>query len=116
MTVNVTQSESLSRRVGMEIKVLLVRRGMSGRRLAQELGESQTWLSTRLIGATPLDLNDLGRIAEVLGVSVHDLIPGGTVSTTAQQHTSTQTAAHAASFTSPRGIRSRRRLAGSVAA
>jgi transcriptional regulator with XRE-family HTH domain len=59
----------------MEIKVAMVRAGISGRQLALRLGVSQTWMSTRLNGTTPLDLDDLQRIADALGVSVLQLMP-----------------------------------------
>lgn len=110
---------TLSPLVAKRIRGLMGEQNLSGAELARRLGVSQMWVSDRVRTAkTPIDLNDLDRIAGVLGVSYLDLIPGARLnaSTTAQQHTSPQTAAHAASFTSPRGIRSRRRLAGSVAA
>ena len=65
----------LSELVGTEIKVMLLRRNMSGRRLAAKLGVSQTWLSSRLAGTTPIDLNDLDRIATAIGVPVQALLP-----------------------------------------
>lgn len=69
-----TARGSLSERVGMEIKVAMVRAGVTGRELARRLGTSQTWVSTRLNGTTPLDLNELQRIADALGVTVIDLL------------------------------------------
>lgn len=77
MSINVspTVRRTLSERVGMEIKIALLRSGMSGRQLATKLGVSQTWVSSRLQGATPIDLNDLERIAEVLGININDLFP-----------------------------------------
>lgn len=66
---------SLSHAVAVEIKVSMVRKGISGRQLAQRLGVSQTWVSIRLTGTTPIDLNDLQRIADALGVKVVDLLP-----------------------------------------
>lgn len=66
---------TLSEAVAEEIRVLLVRRRMSGRQLAAMLNVSQTWMSTRLNGTTPIDLNDLERIAAALGVDVMDLFP-----------------------------------------
>jgi transcriptional regulator with XRE-family HTH domain len=59
----------------MEIKVAMVRAGVSGRQLALRLGVSQTWISTRLNGVTPLDLNDVQKIADALGVPVLELFP-----------------------------------------
>lgn len=68
----------LTQRLGLEIKVAMVRRGISGRRLAAALGESQTWVSTRLNGITPIDVNDLERIAEALGTDPAELISAAT--------------------------------------
>lgn len=66
---------TLSQAVAEEIRVVLTRRRMSGRQLAAMLDVSQTWLSTRLNGTTPIDLNDLQRIAYVLDVDVIELLP-----------------------------------------
>ncbi len=66
---------TLSERVAEEIRAALARRRMSGRQLATNLGVSQTWMSSRLSGATPIDLNDLERIAAAMSVEVADLLP-----------------------------------------
>jgi transcriptional regulator with XRE-family HTH domain len=58
----------------MEIKVAMVRKGISGRELARRLSTSQTWVSTRLTGITPLNINDLDKIARALGVSAAELL------------------------------------------
>jgi DNA-binding Xre family transcriptional regulator len=71
MSDNVTLSE----RVAEEIRAMLGRQRMSGRQLASKLGVSQTWMSTRLAGTTPIDLNDLERIAGILDVDVFELLP-----------------------------------------
>lgn len=68
-------SMALSARVAEEIRVLLTRRRMSGRKLAEALGVSQSAMSARLTGVTPIDLNDLERIAGILNVEVTDLLP-----------------------------------------
>lgn len=65
----------LSDVVAKEIRVLLVRRDMKQTELAAKLGVSEMWLSRRLRGAQPLDLNDLQRIAAVLNVEAADLLP-----------------------------------------
>ncbi len=75
MSVDVRQSTTPSQRVAIEIKVEMVRRGISGRRLATKLGVSQTWISSRLAGTTPIDVNDLYRIAAALGAKTQDLLP-----------------------------------------
>lgn len=76
MTVNDSGGAPLlSARVAEEIRALLARQRRSGRWLASALGVSQTWMSSRLTGSTPIDLNDLQRIATVLEVDWSDLIP-----------------------------------------
>lgn len=66
---------TLSARVAEEIRAALARRRMSGRQLANTLGVSQTWMSSRLSGSTPIDLNDLERISAAMGIEVADLLP-----------------------------------------
>ena len=67
----------LSERVASEIRAEMARKGISQSNLAVSLGESQSWLSRRTNtgpGRTPLDLNDLERIAAALEVTANDLI------------------------------------------
>jgi len=69
------RASSLSERVAEEIRVVLARRRIRQSQLARELGVSEQWISVRLLGKQPIDLNDLAQIAEALGVQVTDLIP-----------------------------------------
>jgi len=69
------QSRSLTERVAEEIRVVMIRRGVTGKQLAASLGVSSAWISYRLTGTQPIDLTDLERIAVALDVSVMDLIP-----------------------------------------
>lgn len=73
-----SENQSLSDYVAGEIRATLARHRKSGRQLAAQLGASQTWVSSRLSGGTPIDLNDLARIAEALGVHIADLLPRAT--------------------------------------
>jgi len=78
MSVNSTDSApvlSLSDRVAEEVRAMMARRRVSGRELARRLDVSAAWVSYRLTGTQPIDLNDLERIADALGVTVFDLIP-----------------------------------------
>jgi transcriptional regulator with XRE-family HTH domain len=78
MSIDVTRSGTplpLSVRVAEEIRVMLTRRRISGRELARRLNVSPSWVNYRLTGAQPIDLNDLERISDALGVTVFDLIP-----------------------------------------
>ncbi|WP_165947371.1 helix-turn-helix transcriptional regulator [Micromonospora sp. 15K316] len=61
--------------VAEELRVLLARRRMSASHLARKLGMTQSYLARRMSGDTAFDVDDLARIAEVLGVTVLDLIP-----------------------------------------
>jgi transcriptional regulator with XRE-family HTH domain len=54
---------------------MMGRRRITGARMARELGVSPAWVSYRLTGQQPIDLNDLAAIAEVLHVDVTDLLP-----------------------------------------
>jgi len=76
MTTDVTEQRTpLLDHVIEEIRVWMTRRRMSGRKLAAALGVSQTYVSTRLTGVTPMDLIDLERFASALDVEVTDLLP-----------------------------------------
>lgn len=75
MTQAHERTATLSELVADEIRVAMTRRRLSGRDLATRLRVSPSWISYRLSGKQPIDLNDLLRIANVLGVGVHDLLP-----------------------------------------
>ena len=70
-----TATGTLSEAVAKEIRVLLVRRDMKQTDLADRMGVSEMWVSRRLRGAQPIDLNDLERFAEALNVEVTELLP-----------------------------------------
>ena len=64
-----------SAEVGANIRAEMARRGVAQMTLAAAVGVSQSGLSKRLRGHTPLDVNELLRIAAFLDVPVNDLIP-----------------------------------------
>lgn len=66
---------SLSSRVAEEIRVALARQRKTQRSLADDLGVSAMWVSTRLSGVQEIGLNDVERIARALNISVAHLIP-----------------------------------------
>jgi transcriptional regulator with XRE-family HTH domain len=66
---------TLSDRVAEEIRAWMGRRRVTGATIAKELGVSAAWISYRLSGRQPIDLNDLAAIARVLDVPVADLLP-----------------------------------------
>ena len=77
--MTITQSGSnpvLSSQVAAEIRAWMGRREIRQTQLAASLGVTDQWLSMRLKGRTPIDLNELQRIAWALDVQVVDLLPG----------------------------------------
>ena len=68
MSVDVTPGVSLSARVAEEIRVVMARRLMRQSQLARRIGVGEQWLSVRLRGKQPIDLNDLELIAGGLEV------------------------------------------------
>ncbi len=72
--------DSLRAEVAAQLRSELARHQVSGVELAGRLGVSQPYVSRRLSGNVPLDLDDLQRIAGVLGVTVGDLVPAAALS------------------------------------
>jgi transcriptional regulator with XRE-family HTH domain len=62
--------------VAANLRAELGRADISGVQLAQALGVSQAWVSRRITGSTPLDVEDLVSIADVLDVPVSRLTDG----------------------------------------
>lgn len=62
--------------VAGEIRAHSARMGLSGRQLAFQLGKSQPWISRRLTGEVPFDVEELDAVASILGVAPRDLFPG----------------------------------------
>jgi transcriptional regulator with XRE-family HTH domain len=60
--------------VADELRGLIAKRRISGVRLAQMAEMSQPYLSRRLNGAVPFDLDDLDRIAHALDIDVLKLL------------------------------------------
>jgi len=80
MSTDVTASgQSLSAHVAEEIRALMGRREINKTELARRLGVSDMWVGRRLRRQLPFDLDDLQKIATVLGVTVSDLLPRNSV-------------------------------------
>ncbi len=76
MSENVTVGATPMReQIAEEIRVLLARRKMSASELARRMGVTQPYISRRLTADTPLDVDDLAKIADALGVHILDLLP-----------------------------------------
>lgn len=68
-------AKTLTQLVATEIKVQMARSDVRQSQLARSIGKTEQWLSVRLRGRQPIDLNDLMLIAQGLNVGVHDLLP-----------------------------------------
>ena len=76
---------SLSDAVAKEIRIALIRMDLKQSDLSIRMKRSEMWVSRRLRGAQPIDLNDLQEFAEALGKSPTDLIPRGLTPTASPQ-------------------------------
>ena len=75
MTMTPTgKTTSLAQRVAAEIRAEMARQLLTQSELARRLGVIEMWLSRRLRGRQPLDLDELERIASVINVPVPELI------------------------------------------
>jgi transcriptional regulator with XRE-family HTH domain len=68
-------AKTLTQLVALEIRLEMVRQDMLQSKLARSIGKTEQWLSVRLRGKQPIDLNDLALIARGLGVQIHQLLP-----------------------------------------
>ena len=69
------RTATLSELVAQEIGSQLGRRRWSQARLARRIGKTQMWVSLRMRGLQPIDLNDMALIAAALDLNVLDLMP-----------------------------------------
>ena len=58
---------------------------MSQAQLARAMGKTPMWVSLRLRGMQPIDLNDLLLFARALDVQIHDLMPPPEVAAMAEE-------------------------------
>lgn len=68
-------AKTLTQLVALEIRLEMVRQDVLQSQLARKIGKTEQWLSVRLRGRQPIDLNDLALIAAGLGVAVGALLP-----------------------------------------
>lgn len=108
--VSGTDQATLSVRVAEEIRGWMGKRRVTGAELARRLGVSQMWVSYRLSGKQPIDLNDLEMISKALSVPVRQLLPNDpaervlTIPGSAEIPViRTPDRSHVATITSPRG-------------
>lgn len=75
MTNGIGSTGSLRNGVAEEVRALLARKRMTGDKLAAAIDRSPMYVSRRLRGEVPFDLDDLERIAAALDVIVLRLLP-----------------------------------------
>lgn len=75
MTTMPERTATLTELVAAQVRSLLGYRDMKSSELARRLGENDQWMHVRLKGKVPINLNDMHRIARVLDVGVHELLP-----------------------------------------
>lgn len=80
-------AKTLTQLVATEIRVQMARADVRQSQLAREIGKTEQWLSVRLRGRQPIDVNDLALIAGALRVGVHELLPPPAVIATARVQT-----------------------------
>ena len=68
-------AKTLTQLVATEIRVEMARQDLRQSQLARAIERTEQWLSVRLRGKQPIDLNDLALIAHGLDVPVHQLLP-----------------------------------------
>lgn len=64
----------VARRVAEKVRAEVRRKGLTQCYLAQQLGTSQPFISRRLSGRVPFDVDDLAKIAELLDIPITELI------------------------------------------
>lgn len=79
-------AKTLTQVVAMEIRVAMTRADVRQSELARRIGKTEQWLSVRLRGKQPIDLNDLALIAGGLGVSPIALLSTSDIATAAAGH------------------------------
>lgn len=87
MSIDVTPgvrqpAPTLTVRVAAQIRAVMAYKQIRQSQLARRIGKGEQWLSVRLRGVQPIDLNDLEMIAAVLEVEPDDLVrPGAAIAT-----------------------------------
>lgn len=68
-------AKTLTQLVALEIRLEMVRQDLKQSQVARRIGKTEQWLSVRLRGRQPIDVNDLALIARGLGIGIHELLP-----------------------------------------
>jgi transcriptional regulator with XRE-family HTH domain len=75
MTTTPERTATLTSLVAAEVRAWMGRLDVRQSELARRMGETDQWMSMRLKGRTPIDLNELQRIADALDVPLIQLLP-----------------------------------------
>jgi len=77
MSVNMQRpvTGSLSVRTAAQIRAVMAYYGTTPTEVARRIGKSAQWMSVRMRGQQPIDLDDLDLIAGALGVAPDELLP-----------------------------------------
>ena len=62
-------------RVAKAVKYAIAANGKTQKNLARHLGKSQQWVSRRLTGEVVFNVDELGQVADWLGVPVTQFLP-----------------------------------------
>jgi len=68
-------AKTLTQMVATRIRVAMAVEDIRQSELSRRMGKNEQWLSVRLRGRQPIDMNDLLLFARALEVNVHDLLP-----------------------------------------
>lgn len=68
-------AKTLMQMVATRIRVAMAVEDIRQSELSRRMGKNEQWLSVRLRGRQPIDVNDLLLFARALGVGIHDLLP-----------------------------------------
>jgi transcriptional regulator with XRE-family HTH domain len=68
-------AKTLSQMVATRIRIAMAVEDIRQAELSRRIGKNEQWLSVRLRGRQPIDMNDLLLFARALGVGIHDLLP-----------------------------------------
>lgn len=80
METQMRSATSLSVGVAKAIRIELIRLDLNQAELASRMHKTEMWVSRRLRGAQPIDLNDLQEFATALGVKPEILVASAVVS------------------------------------
>ncbi len=61
---------TMSEAIGEELRAAIARVRLSGAALGRHLGKPQPWISRRLTGSVPFDVDELDAVCDLLGIDI----------------------------------------------